>query len=438
MNDLEDLLVHTLRDPARSLPAPAEPMAGIRARARAQRRRAGLGVAAVALATVAALAVPMSLRTTEPPPPTAPAPPAPNQTLLDWPARGALAGDTALVAAAERAWRDGGGRSPAGAVSLLWAGRLGRGPAVLLQGRDSAGSALVALTTGDPQRVVRVDPLPDPATAGVRLAVDRTSFLLMRPGTASVWILEEWGSTGWAETVPADGVVPDAVRYQVRQYVVRDASGQILGEGTVARDGSLPLVVGPVRQAAPTWRHARLIPLPIDGAIDQQVVAQLDKAGATGPVEVAALEGGFGGKPAELYAGAARSWLYEVRRAGRTWLASGVQFLGPARSGNTVQCLRLTEITGRVAATDALVTRCWLPASRAGAVLVHLADGVRLTGVTLAAARPGERTWRYSGKPVGSGLAQAFGTDFPTGAGRVTLVDASGKPLPPVEVPPYS
>ena len=257
MNDIEDLLVRTLRDPARALPAPAEPMAGIRARARAQRRHAVLGIAGAVLATVAALVVPMSLRTTGPLPPTAPAPPAPNQSLFDWPARGPLARDTALVTAAERAWRDGGARPPAGAVSLLWAGRISGGPTVLLQGRDRDGSALVALTTGDPQRVVRVDPLTDPTTAGVRLAVGNASFLLMRPDTASVYVLEEWGSTGWAETVPADGVVPDAVGYKVRQYVVRDASGQILGEGTVAPDGSLPLVVGPVRQAAPTWRHAR-------------------------------------------------------------------------------------------------------------------------------------------------------------------------------------
>ena len=295
MNDLEDLLVRTLRDPARALPAPAEPMAGIRARARAQRRHAVLGFAGVVLATVAALVVPMSLRTTGPLPPAAPAPPAPNQSLLDWPARGPLARDTALVAAAERAWRDSGPRRPSGAVSLLWAGRIGGGPTVLLQGRDRDGSALVALTTGDPQRVVRVDPLTDPTTAGVRLAVGSASFLLMRPDTASVWILEEWGSTGWAEKMPADGVVEDAVDYQVRQYVVRDAFGQILGEGTVARDGSLPLVVGPVRQAAPTWRHARLLPVPIAGEIGRQVVPRLDEAGATGPVEVAALEGGFGG-----------------------------------------------------------------------------------------------------------------------------------------------
>ena len=91
-----------------------------------------------------------------------------------------------------------------------------------------------------------------------------------------------------------------------------------------------------------------------------------------------------------------------------------------------------------MAATDALVTRCWLPEDRIGVVLVHLADGVRLTGATLTAARPGERTWRYSGKPVTDGLAQMFRADFPTGAGQVTLVDAAGKPLPPVKVPPYS
>jgi hypothetical protein len=438
VNELEDLLVRTLRDPARALPAPAEPLPAIRARARAQRRHAALGVAALVLVTVAALVVPMSLRRADP------LPPASGHSLLDWAPRGPLAGDTALVAEAERTWREGGTRRPADAVSLLWAGPIGGERTVLLQGRDGAGTALVALTAGDPQRVVRVDLLTDPGTAGVRLAVGNATFLLMRPDAASVYVLEEWGSTGWAETVPADGVVPDAVGYKVRQYVARDASGQILGEGTVARDGSLPLVVGPVRQAAPTWRHARLIPLPIAGEIGRQVVPRLDEAGAAGPVEVAALEGGFGGKPAELYTDAARSWLYEVRRGGRTWLASGVLDLrppppqDPVQSFDPLQCLRLTEITGRVAATDALVTRCWLPGSRAGVVLVHVADGVRLTGMTLAAARPGERTWRYSGEPVGSGLAQAFGTDFPTGAGRVTLVDASGKPLPPVEVPPYS
>lgn len=436
MTELEDLLVRTLRDPARDLPAPVDPVPGIVARARAQRRRAATGIAAVVLATVAAVAVPMSLR----PAPDRAQPAAP-QRLLDWAPRGALAKDTALVAEAERAWRESGARRPAGTVALLWAGKLGTGPAVLLQGRDDDGRALVALTVGRPQRVVRVDPLTDPATAGVRLAVDRTSFLLMRPGTGSVYLLEDEGSTGWAETVPADGVVPDAVSYPVRRYVVRDGSGQIFGEGAVAPDGSLPLVAGPLRQAAPTWRRSRQIPLPIDPEVGRQVVPRLDAAGATGPVEVAALVGGFGGRPAELHvAGRAgsRSWLYEVRRGGRTWLASAAWSLDQSRSASRVQCLGLTEITGRVAATPALATRCQVPGSSAGVVMVHLADGVRLAGATLTAAGPGQRTWRYSGRPVGTGLAEGFDTGFPTGAGRLTLVDAAGTPLPPVEVPPYS
>jgi hypothetical protein len=431
-NDLEDLLVRTLRDPARALPAPTDPVPAIVARARAQRRHAVLGVAAVILATVAALVVPMSLRTTDSPPPATGRRAA---SLLEWPARGPLTGDTALIAEAERAWRDGSSRRPAGAVSLLWAGPIGGGPTVLLQGRDVDGTALVALTTGDPQRVIRVDPLPDPGIAGVRLAVGTTTFMVVRPDAASVWLLEDWGASGWEEHVPADGLVAGFPGFEGRRFSVRDAFGQVITEGTVAEDGSLPLAGGPVRLAAPTWRRTNLIPLGPDVEVGRQLAKRLGDAG-TGPVEVAALEGGFGGKPAELRVDGlgATSWLYEVRRDGRTWLASGVRWF---ESGAQVRCLRLTEITGRVAETQALVTRCWLPEQRVGVLLVHLAHGVRLTGVTLDAAGSGQRPFRHTGDSA-EGLAQGFRAEFPTGPGRVTLADARGKALPPVEVPAYS
>ena len=69
MSELEDLLVRTLRDPARELPAPADPLPGILARARTQRRNTVLSVAAVVVLAVVAVLTPGALRRSDGLPP---------------------------------------------------------------------------------------------------------------------------------------------------------------------------------------------------------------------------------------------------------------------------------------------------------------------------------------------------------------------------------
>jgi hypothetical protein len=431
-DDLEDLLVRTLRDPARALPAPADPMAGIRSRAHAQRRNLVLAVAAAVAVVVVAVLTPFTLRT------SADLPPATGQSLLDWGPRGALVNDTALVADAERAWREAGGaRRPAGPVSLLYAGDIGEQRVVLLQGRDAAGAPLLAETAATgavgPQRLVRADPLTDTGIVAIRVSTEKETSLVVRPDTATLVVL---GSSTTSEFLgPGDGVVVAASGLTGRQLAALDLGGRVLGDGVVADDGRLPLVRRPLRVASPTWQRHGLTPRGgdlTDALTLAALIARTRTAGPwDGPIEIAAVAGGssieIGGRMAEPR-------LYELRRSGRTWLASGVSVPGAA----VLQCPRATEITGRVADVHAYLSRCRLPALRGGLLHLVLDDDVRATRVTIAAAAPGQLAVDSAGQPVDGGLVQAFDTNFPTGPGRVTLADAAGTALPPLEVPAYS
>ena len=78
--------------------------------------------------------------------------------LLNWPARGQLAADPALMAAATRAWKAGvpAAEAPAGAVGVLWAGSLDRRAVAILQGLDGSGRPHLAQVVGATRAAVRL------------------------------------------------------------------------------------------------------------------------------------------------------------------------------------------------------------------------------------------------------------------------------------------
>jgi Sigma-70, region 4 len=70
--------------------------------------------------------------------------------LLNWPARGRLAGDKALVPAATKAWKAGvtAAEAPATGVSVLWAGTLDGRTVAVLQALDGSGRPHLAQVAG--------------------------------------------------------------------------------------------------------------------------------------------------------------------------------------------------------------------------------------------------------------------------------------------------
>lgn len=438
MTDLEDLLVRTLRDPGRAIPAAADPMTGIRSRARTQRRTTALAVAAV-VAVLAAIAVPTAVLRTDPAalPPAATATPTPPAGTgpLDWAPRGELAGDASVRAVAERAWRTAPDEAvrPDGAVWLLWAGALDDRQVVLLQGRVAGGRAYVARTIDGG---LTVEPLNDPDALAVHLVQDGMfdgTRLLLRPGAQGVR-LELAAGADREEDYPVgdDALVKipwDSYGLPAgRRMSVLDASGRVLGVATGPIEGRLVVPGGNERATRPTWRA------PVESTHGSQVLIWggylATLIGGSGPVDVAPVADST---EVTTAGGLLAPRTYEVRRGGRVWLTSAVWV------GNTPYCVQAQEITGRVATTPAYVVRCHLPALRTGLLQVVLADDARLTRLTVAAGGPGQgRQDRNWPTPVDGGVILTYGADFPTGAGRLTLVDAAGKPLPAVEVPAYS
>lgn len=432
MSDVEDLLTRTLRDPARALPVPADPLPAIRARVRAQRRNAVLGAAAAVLVVVAAVLVPAVVGRLN-----RPLPPATGAGLLSWRPQGPAAGDADLAARAGRAWRDQGG---ARSASVLWAGDperpTGRATVVLLQGRDAAGSPMLAelAVEGDGLRLVRSGRLPDPGIPAVELSgrplgetllvvPPDTQWLHLTPTPAEQVVEDHLIDIDGLVHLPANspGLTPG------RYLLARGVGRKLLGEGTGPVEG-LAVPRGQLRAAEPTWRG------PAGGVLNDEdlyssagVLAGL--LDGTGPVQVALIDNTV---TLDLPGGPGEPRLYELRRGGRTWLGSAVWL------NRTPYCPRVREITGAVATTGADVLRCWVPPARGGVLSVLLADGVRLAGLTVAAAGPGQRPVTRTGAPIEGGLVLGFGRDFPTGPGRLTLVDGAGRPRPPLELPAYS
>jgi hypothetical protein len=103
--------------------------------------------------------------------------------LLDWPARGPLVEDTALLGAARTAWRTAvpAAEAPVTASTVLWAGPLDHRTVVVLQALDRSGHPRLAQLSGRSPgtlRLTRAEPLPP-----------RTAVLFLRGPAAPVRLL---------------------------------------------------------------------------------------------------------------------------------------------------------------------------------------------------------------------------------------------------------
>jgi hypothetical protein len=90
--------------------------------------------------------------------------------LLNWPARGALADDAALVAAAGRAWQAKvpAAEAPASGLSLLWGGTTQGRDVLILQGLDRTGHPRVAQVNGTSAASLRLQHA-EPLHAGTQV-----------------------------------------------------------------------------------------------------------------------------------------------------------------------------------------------------------------------------------------------------------------------------
>lgn len=428
MNPVEELLTRTLRDPARELPVPADPVPAIRHRARAQRRNTALGLAAVVLVVAATLLAPaVSGRFTHA---------APVATtgggLLPWAPRGELRDDADLVRAAERAWRAGPDPRPAGPTRTLWAGRIGGARVVVLQARTAGGPAVAQVTDQDGAlRLVAADPLTGPAPAALQL-VDPVplSYRVRLLATPDAWSVQVYDRSltalgGLRGERGDDGLVQvDKVDGGDRLAVALDLRDHALTSGLLPAAGHLPTTRGPVTVVPSAWDVNLTGRMADDTVGDGALLA--DRLG--GPIEIAQLsDNNTGG---ELTGGrAAFARFYEVHRGGARYLASLVvvhQGVQPVRT----YCLRLERFTG--SGPGAVVLRCALPQFGGGILSVLPRSEVRSGQLVLGSFRRG---FAWSGSDGGS--IERTGPDFPTGAGRLELVDDRGRRLPPIELPAY-
>ena len=185
--------------------------------------------------------------------------------LLDWPPRGALADDQALVAAAAKAWgaKAPSAEAPAAGLSLLWAGTLQSRTVLVLQALDRSGRPHVAQVSGRSAGSLQLQHA-EPLHPGTQLL----SLLPLNGPSGPVRILVS------PQTQVADGLLAS-----------NPMSGMPLRATSVGDDGVSPVLPSP--PGVPTCSRVVLLGLdPATGttARDPQVlfsgVASADMLGA--------------------------------------------------------------------------------------------------------------------------------------------------------------
>lgn len=408
MNDLEDLLIRTMRDPdAWRMSPPADPLAAIRARARSQRRRVALAAAVAVVLAAATLVLPVTLTRLAGPLPTATTP---GDGLLRWDPRGDLIGDHDVLRSAAKTWT-----APTGPVRLLYAGRVGPATVVVLQARTADGPAVAQVTDG---KLVAADRLTTPLPALLQLvdpAPAEFQVRLLAPPAAD---RVAWGDTqglGQADR-GADGLVLlEKALHDPPMTVVPLAAGQPLGTGLLPPVGQLPADPSQVVLTTSTWDRRQSVELTDRILAD---AARFAEALGGGPLQLGQLSDNSVG----IQVGGDRSAsprFYDVQHAGVSYLASLVD-LRPAGSAqrDEITCVHLERYTG--AGPNAVLARCPLPQYGTGVIAALPRTGYQVDSVTVGPTtfEPGDRNGL---------LLRRTGPGFPARAGSVTLRDDRGR-----------
>lgn len=190
-----------------------QPLPRIRERARRQRRTLLLRTAAVITLLAIAAGIPPAIRTWQRAHDSRSVRVA--RGLLDWPARGALAGDGGFVRSATEVWRAeaarAGGAPPATDVRALYAGRLGTGRFAVLEGLAAGRTPWVAVVA---------EHGPDGAT---KLTLDAVGRLPARQPPVLVFGYDGNLNVPWLEPAPPSAyyqalVSPRVTRLEQRVF----------------------------------------------------------------------------------------------------------------------------------------------------------------------------------------------------------------------------
>ena len=372
--------------------------------------------------------------------------------LLNWPARGALAQDQALVTAAGTAWRSGApaAERPVRGLGVLWAGRLEGRSVAVLQALDGSGRPRVAQVMGSSARDLKLQHAEP-----------------LHPGTALLSLLPPSGPSGRVRVlVSPEGQVADGL------MASNPMSGMPLQATPVGDDGVSGVLPSP--PGAPTCSRVVLLGLdPATGAVAvvphvlESAVASADMLGAmpmevevgnaqlapgqgarpetawftdgeqlakklpgTGTVTVAAFGPRLPARPLSATDGrvvSARA--YELHRGASRYLGSVVQV-----AGRTV-CSSVLPVGAVPSGPYGWALRCPVPGGSGG--VVHVIGGAATDSVTVglsptrspAGQQPYEGT---STRPSGSDRRLAFTalqvdpSGFPCGTGTVRATGAGG------------
>ena len=268
--------------------------------------------------------------------------------LLNWPARGQLAGDQTLVAAATSAWKAGvpAAETPTNAVGVLWAGVLAGRTVAILQGLDRAGRPHLAQIAGATTTAMRLQHaellhgglqvltlLPSEPSGPVRVLVSPEAqvadgLLASNPMDGKPLQHMVLGADGTSGILPSPPGVPTCSRVVLLGL---DQSGSAAGakiiySGIMSADmlAGMPMEVE-VGSAtlAPSADATPDTPWFTDGA------KLAPKVPGKGTLTVAALGPRLAARPLDSAdKRVVSSRAYELRRGGSTWVGSVVDVDG--------------------------------------------------------------------------------------------------------------
>jgi hypothetical protein len=381
--------------------------------------------------------------------------------LLNWPARGRLAGDQALRAEATRAWKAGvpAAEAPASAVSVLWAGALDGRTAAVLQGLDRAGRPHLAQVVGAKPAAVRLqhaEPLhagtqvltllPPSGPAGpVRVLVSPEAqladgLLTSNPMDGKPLQHATVGDDGVSGILPSPPGVPTCSRVVLLglDSGYPGASGaRVLYSGIMTAE-MLAGMPDKVEVGSPTLAPDR------DALPETQWFADGAKLAAKvpgkGTLTVAALGPRLAPRPLDSAdKRMVSSRAYELRRGGNTWVGSVVDVAGKTVCASAMPAGSAPEPT-------AWALRCPIPGKMMPGI-VHVVGAPEAQSVEVAlqptASPAGQERFagtahRADDQPVDQAFAaiEVAPMGFPCGVG--TLRVHSGRAVTGVSLPVYT